>query len=60
MADNYLEKQYEDYKAKKAAWEKAKKFGKKNVQQSHVSQPEEEEEPDYENDIADNEEENGI
>ena len=28
MADNYLEKQYEAYAARKAAWEKAKKLGK--------------------------------
>lgn len=27
MADNYLEKQYESYLARKAAWEKAKKYG---------------------------------
>lgn len=26
MADNYLEKQYEDYLARKAAWEKKRKF----------------------------------
>ena len=26
MADNYLENQYEQYQARKAAWEKAKKF----------------------------------
>lgn len=31
MADNYIEKQYEQYEAKKAAWEKAKKLGKKKV-----------------------------
>lgn len=29
MADNYIERQYEIYKARKAAWEKAKKYGKK-------------------------------
>ncbi len=29
MADNYLEKQYEQYEARKAAWEKLKKYGKK-------------------------------
>ena len=29
MADNYLEKQYEQYLAKKAAWEKQRKLGKK-------------------------------
>ncbi|MEG1546561.1 MAG: hypothetical protein RR319_02910 [Bacteroides sp.] len=27
MADNYLEKQYAQYEAKKAAWEKARKLG---------------------------------
>ncbi|MGL5228181.1 MAG: hypothetical protein ACRC77_08335 [Bacteroidales bacterium] len=27
MADNYLEKQYQDYEARRAAWEKAKKQG---------------------------------
>lgn len=27
MADNYLERQYEAYQAKKAAWEKARKKG---------------------------------
>jgi len=30
MADNYLEKQREAYEARKAAWLKAKKFGKKS------------------------------
>ena len=29
MADNYLEKQYEAYEARKAAWEKERKYGKK-------------------------------
>ena len=29
MADNYLEKQYEQYQARKAAWEKERKYGKK-------------------------------
>lgn len=28
MADNYIEKQREQYEARKAAWEKAKKQGK--------------------------------
>ncbi len=28
MADNYLERHYEEYEVKKAAWEKAKKLGK--------------------------------
>lgn len=27
MADNYLEKQYQDYESRRAAWEKAKKYG---------------------------------
>lgn len=35
MADNYLENQYEQYQARKAAWEKAKKSGK--VQTLHLS-----------------------
>lgn len=29
MADNYLEKQYETYAARKAAWERERKYGKK-------------------------------
>lgn len=29
MADNYLEKQYELYQARKAEWEKKKKLGKR-------------------------------
>lgn len=29
MADNYLENQYEQYKARKAAWERERKYGKK-------------------------------
>ena len=29
MADNYIERQYEQYEARKAAWEKARKLGKK-------------------------------
>lgn len=29
MADNYIENQYEQYLTKKAAWEKARKLGKK-------------------------------
>ena len=31
MADNYLERQREQYEARKAAWEKAKKLGKKKI-----------------------------
>lgn len=31
MADNYLEKQYESYQARKAAWEREKKLGKKRA-----------------------------
>ena len=29
MADNYLERQREQYESRKAAWEHAKRFGKK-------------------------------
>lgn len=32
MADNYLERQYEQYEARKAAWEKARKHQGKKVQ----------------------------
>lgn len=31
MADNYIEKQYEQYEARKAAWEKARKHGLKKI-----------------------------
>lgn len=34
MADNYLERHYEEYEAKKAAWEKAKKSGKYKVKKT--------------------------
>ena len=27
MADNYLERQYEEYERRKAEWEKRKKYG---------------------------------
>ena len=40
MADNYLEKQYEDYQAKKAAWEWERKYGKKNKKAAAPRQPE--------------------
>lgn len=40
MADNYLEKQYEDYEARKAAWERERKFGKKH-KKATLRQPEE-------------------
>lgn len=32
MADNYLEKQMEQYEARKAAWEKQRKYGRKKPQ----------------------------
>ncbi|AVM56671.1 hypothetical protein C3V43_01945 [Bacteroides heparinolyticus] len=31
MADNYLEKQMEQYQARKSAWEKERKYGKKKA-----------------------------
>ncbi len=34
MADNYLEKHYAEYEARKAAWERAKKLGKKKLHSS--------------------------
>ena len=41
MADNYLENQYEQYQARKAAWEKAKKSGKVQtpVSYTHLTLP---------------------
>ncbi|MBR4840459.1 MAG: hypothetical protein IK005_08275 [Paludibacteraceae bacterium] len=38
MADNYLERRYEDYLVKKAAWERAKKLGilKKKINGGHT------------------------
>ncbi len=39
MADNYLEKQYESYQARKAAWEKAKKLGKVKASKPKTSIP---------------------
>ncbi len=38
MADNYLERQREQYEARKAAWEKAKKLGKKKKNPAVKSQ----------------------
>lgn len=38
MADNYLENQYAQYEARKAAWEKARKLGKKKPVTSHVEE----------------------
>lgn len=35
MADNYIERQYEQYEARKAAWEKARKYGKKKTNITH-------------------------
>lgn len=40
MADNYIEKQYEQYEARKAAWQKARKYGKKKTSTVSKSQPE--------------------
>lgn len=40
MADNYLEKQREQYEARKAAWEKAKKMGKVKTSSTTSSNPE--------------------
>lgn len=37
MADNYLERQYEDYEKRKAAWEKAKRLGKVQPKKPHTT-----------------------
>ena len=39
MADNYIEKQREEYEARKAAWEKARKYGKPAIRQQNKSVP---------------------
>lgn len=42
MADNYIEKQYEEYQARKAAWERERKLGKKKSTTSYVNKLERE------------------
>ncbi|MDO4163224.1 MAG: hypothetical protein Q4D56_02385 [Bacteroides sp.] len=44
MADNYLEKQMEQYEARKAAWERERKYGKKKKQSANRPQPKQTEE----------------
>ena len=39
MADNYIERQREEYEARKAAWEKARKYGKPAISQQNKSVP---------------------
>lgn len=39
MADNYIEKQREEYEARKAVWEKARKYGKPAISQQNKSVP---------------------
>lgn len=39
MADNYLEKQHAEYEARKAAWEKERKFGVSKKKQVGETQP---------------------
>jgi len=39
MADNYIEKQREEYEARKAAWEKARKYGKPAISLQNKSVP---------------------
>lgn len=36
MADNYIERQYEEYEARKAAWEKTRKYSKKTAVKTAV------------------------
>ena len=40
MADNYIERQYEQYEARKAAWEKARKYGKMKTNITHSAKTE--------------------
>ena len=54
MADNYLENQYEQYQARKAAWERERKYGKKSAYPHPLPQQKDAEDvlsvPDEEND----------
>ena len=36
MADNYIERQQEQYEARKAAWKQAQKYGKKKTVKQHT------------------------
>jgi hypothetical protein len=42
MADNYLEKHYDDYLKRKAAWEKSLRHSVKNKPASSIDRPEDE------------------
>ena len=39
MADNYLENQYEQYQARKAAWERERKYGKEEKRNQRIRIP---------------------
>ena len=54
MADNYLENQYEQYQARKAAWERERKYGKKKKSVHPRPLPQHNEEED----VSDTEEDN--
>lgn len=41
MADNYLEKQFASYEARKAAWEREKRLGKKRAHKVKAAPAEE-------------------
>ena len=41
MADNYLEKQFASYEARKAAWEREKRLGKKRAHKVKAAPTEE-------------------
>ena len=36
MADNYIERQQEQYEARKAAWKQAQKYGKKKMRKTQI------------------------
>ena len=38
MADNYIERQQEQYEARKAAWKQAQKYGKKKSTTVHPAE----------------------
>lgn len=51
MADNYLERQREQYESRKAAWERAKKLGKKKATTKTRLTPVQKTESNYPKDV---------
>lgn len=59
MADNYIERQYEEYEARKAAWEEARKYSKKTAVKATAPKRETEQPTGGEPEIKDQDKEEG-